>query len=138
MNRPVVLAVALLAAACSGPASQSTNPATIQSTAVANGRATPDGPCDYVKMEQPQYHIMTDQRVGIWEYLRWRSSGVCQSLKTPATWTTTGGRLHVKNNQRSALFIASKPGTYTVTATVQYNNNTYTGQSTITVSNGNG
>lgn len=103
--------------------------------AVANGRATPDGPCNFVKMEQSQYHVMPSQRVGIWEYLRWRMSGSCQSLKIPATWTTTGGRLHVKNNARSALFIASNPGTYTVTATVNYNNNVYTGQATVNVGN---
>ncbi len=104
-----------------------------QQGASANSVARPDGPCNFVKMEPPRKHIQSHQITGIWEYLRWRTSGACESLKIPATWSSTGGQTKVKNNGRAILFHAAKPGTYVVTATVYYNSNYYSGQSTITV-----
>ncbi|MGA8532474.1 MAG: hypothetical protein WB615_00035 [Candidatus Tumulicola sp.] len=133
MKRFAILAIAVLTAACSTPLTQSTTPTMAQQGTSANGVAKPDGPCYFVKMEPPSKHIQTYQKIGIWEYLRWRSNGVCQSLLIPATWSSTGGQTHVKKNGRSLLFHAAHAGTYVVTATVYYNSTYYTGQSTIYV-----
>ena len=131
-RKTAILLIAGLTAACSGPASQSVNPATFQSAAAPDHRVKPDA-CGFVKMEQTQNRIQPQQKIGIWEYLRWPMNGVCQSLKLPASWSTTGGRLIVKPSEQTARFAATRPGTYYISATVNYNGNDYTGQASVTV-----
>jgi len=135
MKRLVVLTVAILLSACGGPIPQSTPAMPQQGTAV-NGVAQPDGRCNYLQMQPTTATIKTKQQVGILPILRYKVAGQpCESLRLHATWTKTGGRTRVANKGRIMLFLATKPGTYMVTATVDYDGKSYSGQSTITVTN---
>jgi len=129
-----ILAIAGLTAACSAPLSQSTNPAAPQSAAVSNGHASPDGPCNYVKMEPPMKTISVKQQLGIAGFLRLKSSGKCESFWLSGNWSTSGGKIILRKQGKMVIFSATTPGTYYVTDQVYYGSYySYTGQSTITV-----
>jgi hypothetical protein len=133
-KKTAILAIAALTAACSAPMSQSANPATLQSAAVSNGRVSPDGPCNYVKMEPAMRTISVHQQLGITPILRYRSAGKCESFWEAASWSVTGvGKLLVRKQGKFAIFSSTTPGTYYVMAQVYYGSPQYTGQATITV-----
>ncbi len=128
-----ILTIAGLTAACGGPTSQSTNPATLQPAAVSNGRLSPNAPCDYVKMEPSIKTLKIHEQLGITPILRIRSDGDCESSWLPAVWNTSGGKLLIRKAGKEAIFSATASGTYSVTAQVSYGSNSYTGQSTVIV-----
>ncbi|MGA8532716.1 MAG: hypothetical protein WB615_01260 [Candidatus Tumulicola sp.] len=128
-----ILAIAGLTAACGAPPSQSVNPSTLQPATVSNGRVSPDGPCNYVKMEPAMRTIRVHQQLGITPILRYRSAGKCESFWEAATWDSSGGKLLIRKQGKFAIFSSTTPGTYYVTAQVYYGSPQYTGQTTITV-----
>lgn len=128
-----ILAIAALAAACGGPISQSANPTALQPAAVSNGRVSPDGPCDYVKMEPSIKTLKIHQELGITPIMRYRSDGECESAWLPAVWNNSGGKLLIRKAGKEAIFSATTSGTYSVTAQVTFGSNSYTGQSTVIV-----
>ncbi|MGA8533575.1 MAG: hypothetical protein WB615_05660 [Candidatus Tumulicola sp.] len=127
-----ILAIAAFTAACGAP-SQSANPATVQSAAVSDGRVSPDGPCDYVKMEPSIKTLKIHQELGITPIMRYRDAGECESAWLPAVWNTSGGKLLIRKAGKEAIFSATASGTYSVTAQVSFGSNSYTGQSTVIV-----
>jgi len=127
------LAIVGLTAACAAPSSQSMNPTTLQSAAISRGRVGPDALCDGVKMEPSIKTLKPHQELGITPIFRHKSEGSCEESRLPATWNTSGGKLRVRQAGKEAIFSATTSGTYSVTATVYYGSNSYTGQSTIIV-----
>jgi hypothetical protein len=128
-----ILSIAALTAACSAPMSQSATPTAPQPAAVLNGHVSPDGPCNFLKMEPPARTVSVHQQVGITPILRLRASGKCEGYRLPATWASSGGNLLIRKKGKLAIFSSKTAGGYTVSAAVQYGSQTYYGQTAITV-----